>query len=241
MGADVHVRPKKSRTVTRTRGRSAKTLVALLACASLTSCAADSDTALVGKLLLQQISGAAPQKISREQAAAIPYASMGLQLGSGPEALLVLGAATPEQRDWYAGDQIVVITRLGRVIQTVGLPYDLGGAHPLPANSPAGNAGAATAGSSVLVADFPDLGIFGARINCEEKTMGMEAVEILGADISVRHDVEHCIADTMDWQFDNDFWRDPQTGYVWRSLQHIHPKSPPVILEVFRPEQNGPG
>jgi hypothetical protein len=42
----------------------------------------------------------------------------------------------------------------------------------------------------------------------------------------------------MRWNFDNEYWTDKMTGYVWRSSQHIHPKAPPLILEVLRPEQN---
>ena len=214
-------------------------IVALLLGAFLGACTADTDTALVGKLLMQQITGGASQRITLEQAAAVPFATMGLRLGSGPEAMLVLGSATPQELDWYAGDQVVVITRMGRVIRTVGLPYDLGGAHAVPASSADG--GPSVARETVFLTDFPDLGVFGARIRCTETVAGNETIQILGTDIAVRHDVDHCVADTMDWHFDNNLWRDPQTGYIWRSSQYIHPKSPPLILEVLRPEQNRPG
>lgn len=213
---------------------------ALLVCAALAACAGESDTALIGSLLWQRLSGAPAQKISRDVATAIPYATMGLQLGSGPEVLLVLGTATTQQLDWYAGDQAVIVTQAGRVIRTVGLPYDLGGVRPLAGASMSTDK-AGDARETVLLMDFPDLGAFGALVRCTRIDRGNETVDILGADIPVRHEVERCSAQTLDWNFQNDFWRDPQTGYVWRSSQHIHPKSPPVILEALRPEQNGPG
>ena len=71
--------------------------------------------------------------------------------------------------------------------------------------------------------------------------MGDDSIEIFGSRIPTRHIVEHCIVQVLRWNFDNEFWQDRTSGYVWRSSQHIHPKSPPLILEVLRPEQNGPG
>jgi hypothetical protein len=89
--------------------------------------------------------------------------------------------------------------------------------------------------------DFPDLGIFGATAQCSQKDMGDEDVEIFGSRIATRHIVEHCTVEAMRWSFDNEFWKDKTSGYIWRSSQYIHPKSPPLILEVLRPEQNNPG
>jgi hypothetical protein len=70
--------------------------------------------------------------------------------------------------------------------------------------------------------------------------MGDDNVEIFGSRIPTRHIVEHCTVEALKWNFDNEFWKDRTSGYVWRSSQHIHPKSPPIILEVLRPEQNSP-
>jgi hypothetical protein len=68
--------------------------------------------------------------------------------------------------------------------------------------------------------------------------MAEETISILGSAIPAVHIVDHCAVPAMRWNFDNDYWIDKGSGYVWRSSQHIHPKSPPVVLEVFRPEQN---
>jgi hypothetical protein len=84
--------------------------------------------------------------------------------------------------------------------------------------------------------DFPDMGVFGAVAQCTNQDQGEETVTILGGDIATRHVVEHCSVPVMRWSFDNDYWQDPRTGYVWRSRQYVHPKSPPIVLEVFRPE-----
>src|SRR5258706_98771 len=118
---------------------------------ALAGCAGDSDLAQAGNLIFNSLDKSA-EKIPRERAAAVPYATMGIELGSSAQALLMFVAC--------------------------GVP--------------------------------------------------------------VRHIVEHCTVDALRWSFDNEYWEDRMSGYVWRSSQHIHPKSPPLILEVLRPEQNNP-
>jgi len=178
-------------------------------------------------------------KIPRERAAAVPYASMGLELGSSTQVMLVLGTTMGDELDWFAGENLFVATNHGRVTRTVGLPYDLGGVQPVntPAGPAKGTPGAPLMRSSL---DFPDLGVFGAIAECSRRNMGDDSVQILGASLPTRHIVEHCEVQVLRWKFDNDFWEDRTSGYIWRSRQYIHPKSPPLILEVLRPEQNTP-
>src|SRR5205085_402547 len=111
----------------------------------------------------------------------------------------------------------------------------------LASNSPIDSVPAGTSASVVRFSlDFPDLGIFSAPAECARRNAGDDAVTIFGADIPTYRVVEHCAVPAMKWSFDNQFWVDRMTGYVWRSSQHIHPKSPPIVLEVFRPEQINP-
>jgi hypothetical protein len=204
-------------------------------------CSTDSDAVQAGNVLWDYISGNS-QKISLEQAAAIPYATMGMAYGSGPQALLVLGAATPDEADWYGGERLFVATRRGQVIRTVGMPYDLGGIHAAldgpqgaPPQSPV------DLQPSRMLFDFPDLGVFSAVADCSRTDRGDDNIEILGTQIPTRHIVEHCDVPVLNWKFNNEFWVDATTHYVWRSSQYIHPKSAPIVLEVLRPEQTSPG
>jgi hypothetical protein len=204
----------------------------------LVSCA-DSDVVQLGNFVVDSFDKSA-QKIPRERAATIPYATMGMELGSSPQGLLILGTIAQDELDWFAGEQVFVRTRNGRVIRTAGLPYDLGGLRDLSADLARRGAGSNSAIQQYSL-DFPDLGIFGATAQCSPKDMGDDNVEIFGSRIPTRHIVEHCTVEAMRWNFDNEFWKDRTSGYVWRSSQHVHPNSPPLVLEVLRPEQNKPG
>lgn len=41
-------------------------------------------------------------------------------------------------------------------------------------------------------------------------------------------------ARSLRWSFDNEYWLDFQSGYVWRSIQHFSPDSDPIAIEVFK-------
>jgi hypothetical protein len=203
----------------------------------LTACTADSDVVRVGSFLYDSVAGS-NEKVSRERAAAIPYATMGLEVGSSAQGLLILGTTMGDELDWFAGENLFVATRHGHVIRTIGLPYDLGGVQPL--NPGSTNQQQKIGNIMVFAMDFPELGIFGARSECSRRIIGDENVEILGAPVATRHVIEHCEVQALKWKFDDDFWEDRTSGYVWRSRQHIHPKSPPITLEVLRPEVAAP-
>ena len=214
--------------------RSGSALAALF----LAACSVNSDLERVGGFLLNSVTGS-NAKVSREQAAAVPYATMGLELGASNQALLILGTTMGDELDWFAGENLFVATKNGRVIRTLGLPYDLGGIQPINTSIVDQNKNLPVPVLSFSI-DFPDLGIFGATAECSLGNMREESVEILGAPIPTLHVIEHCEVRALKWTFDNDFWKDRTSGYVWRSRQYVHPKSPPIILEVLRPEENRP-
>jgi hypothetical protein len=177
-----------------------------------------------------QITGETPV-VTREQAAAIPYASIGVQSGNSNQVVLVLGTIQDGSAQWLSR-QILVTTRDGRIVETAGFPnnltkMDFAGGPPLP------RAGTRYA----LLFDLEDLGVFGARAECAMADKGPEAVTILGANIPTRHLVEDCDMHLIGWSFENEFWLDAKTGFVWQSIQYVHPKLPPLTVQVFRPPQ----
>ncbi|GEM_PF-1413873 len=217
-------------------GRRGYRWIAVTSALVLSACGVDSDVVQTANFIIQSVDRTVP-KVTRDAAAAVPYATMGVELGDSAEVLVVLGSAVSDDLDWYAGDQVFIRTRRGRIVRTAGLPYDLGGLQSLPAGADESR----NAGQASFALDYPDLGIFSAPALCTRKDAGDENVEILGAQIATRHVVEHCEVTALRWHFDNDFWQDRMSGYIWRSRQYIHPKSPPLTLEVLRPEQRGPG
>jgi hypothetical protein len=90
----------------------------------------------------------------------------------------------------------------------------------------------------VLVLDYQDLRLVGAGADCRASDRGEEAIEILGTALTTRHVVEACEIRIIDWSFENEFWVDPDTGFVWQSSQYVHPKLSPLTFRVLRPPQS---
>lgn len=202
-------------------------------CLTVSACGTDNETMRMGQLVLQAMQGREAQMVTRERAADIPYASAGLQLGDGDQGLLVLGTAIPPNLEWYGGEEIMVRTRDGRIVRTAGLPYDLGGLEIEPAPAAAG------ATSYRLRYDFPDLGVFGAIGECTVQQTRAATIQILGASLSTQHTTERCSVPSLNWRFQQEFWRDAASRTVWRTRQHLHPRLPAVTLETFRPAAAG--
>ncbi|MGH6828122.1 MAG: YjbF family lipoprotein, partial [Rhizomicrobium sp.] len=166
------------------------------------------------------LSGAS--RITRAEAAAIPYASLGYRLNDGPEQLLVLATDIGGEQLWTSARHVVLVTRNGRLVRTVGLTHDVSAVTPqrqqqlLPlvdvVDRPL---------RSVRLEDFPDLGFYGVPVTCVASSQGLQTIVILGEGISTRKVDEACRSDALDWSFTDSYWLDPEDGVVWRSIQHL--------------------
>ena len=174
--------------------------------------------------------------VTRDQAAAIPYASLGYRLNGGPEMLLVLATNSNGQLLWTSSSHVVLSTQDGRITRTAGLPHDLGALVPMRGPSLPAPA-TALEGPSLnnLAADFPDIGRYAVPIACRLSAKRRETITILGQPIATVRVDEDCLSTNPGWRFRNSYWLDSGSKFVWRSLQHIHPKGDTLEIEIFRP------
>ena len=175
-------------------------------------------------------------RVTRQQAAAIPYASMGYTVDGGNQSLLVLATDSGGELLWTSAAHVVIVTREGRIVRTVGLGHDLSGVttrdqRPLPAPAAAIN-GPFT---STRLEDFPEQGLYGVLVSCRAHLVGRQSIKILGQAVPVLRVDETCTSRKPDWSFTDNFWVDGDKGLVWRSRQHIHPDGGIVETEIFRP------
>jgi hypothetical protein len=175
-------------------------------------------------------------RITREQAAAIPYASLGYSMDEGNQGLLVLATDSGGNLLWTSAAHVVIVTRDGRIVRTVGLGRDLSN---LTSRDERGLTppSAAIRGpfTSTRLEDFPDLGLYGVRVSCLASLAGRQSIKILGQAIATLRVNEACSSRDPDWSFTDSFWVDKDNGFVWRSHQHIHPQGTSIDIEIFRP------
>jgi hypothetical protein len=175
-------------------------------------------------------------RITRAQAAAIPYASMGYRLNGDREQLVVLATDANGEQLWTSSAHIVIVTRGGRIARTVGLGHDISGMTPkigqqLP------DIAAALKGEVTYtrLEDFPDLGVFGVELTCTLSQRGAQTIVTLGHGIATRRVDDVCHSTDKKWSFMDTYWIDPGNGLVWRSRQHLNPKGDVIQTEILRP------
>jgi hypothetical protein len=188
------------------------------------------------QVLRQSFSGSFGSKaVTRDRAAAVPYASLGYRLNGGPESMIVLATDNGGEELWTSSAHIVIVTQDGSVKRTVGLPHDLGQWTPARGSSLLPPVAALTSPQTVtLLADFPDRGSYSSAVTCHLAAAGPETVTILGRAIATTRVNEDCDAPQLKWQFRNSYWLDGD-HFVWRSVQHIHPSGDTLDIEIFRP------
>lgn len=171
------------------------------------------------------------RRVTLAEAAAAPYASLGVRVGNSNQVMLLLAADDGRQRIWSSAARIAVTTRNGRIVRTAGLGHNLAGYQVRQDTLEPG-------GVRVIrwQGDFPDIGLYSIPITCRDRPAGDETIKILGADIHTRRVDEKCSAGGgLDWSFKNTYWIDPRSGLVWRSIQHVNPKLAALELEILRP------
>jgi hypothetical protein len=174
--------------------------------------------------------------VTRDQAAAIPYASMGYALDGGNQIMLVLATDSGGEMLWTSVAHIVIVTRQGRIVRTVGLGHDLSGLTTRSNGAlPAPSAAIQAPFTSTRLEDFPELGLYGILVSCRAHLVGRQSIKILGQAVATFRIDEACQSGKLEWSFTDSFWVDSDSGLVWRSSQHVHPKGGLVETEIFRP------
>jgi hypothetical protein len=165
-----------------------------------------------------------------------PYAFIAVRLGRAPRATLALAYYDGADRQWMAGNEVMLVTREGRLVRTVGLPEDLGGTTGLAGSDPLA-AGLHRlkdeAGPMVKYVDLPGRNQYGTAVTLRYVREGEEAIEILEQTHQTVRVREEFTAGK--WTGTNLYWADATTGFVWKSVQHVAPDLPPLEIEVLKP------
>ena len=207
-------------------------LCAALSLGTLAGCSSSNGSADTKSLMtIFRLVFAPPQRVTIKQAAGIPYATIGIRLGNSAQAIATLATDNGAQRLWASGQKVMIATtHSGQIQRTVGLPYNL------TWTVPAGPDGTApSAKRTAWSADFADMGIYAATIQCDVVAAANVQISVLGNRITTRRTNLRCTAPQLNWSFQNAYWTDLQTGTVWRSVQHVHPKLDPIEIETLRP------
>lgn len=174
--------------------------------------------------------------LTRQQVDAIPYASLAVRMGKSAQALLILASIDDDRLEWVSHDHEILITRRGRVVRTVGLPQDLDHTEFLTPD-PVGSAPKRDAAmpECLRALDIGPRVAAGVVVRSTFENAGPDDLTILGRRYRTNVWEEKNAAPDLAWEFTNAYWADAESGYVWKSIQHVAPKLPPLEMIVFRP------
>lgn len=200
------------------------------------SACSDNFLEIIGDNLRLAVTGQISPIIPRARIDAIPYASMAAKIGRGPRGLMILGRVEGQELHWISADRVVFVTRHGRLVRTAGLPANLKGTRlvdldPLEAL----DNGQRSAGPFRRLVDLAPPDNYGIMITSSFESLGQESVVIAELLFDTEVFRERCTARDFDWTFENRYWVDPDSGLIWKSIQHIHPDIPRVELELLKP------
>jgi hypothetical protein len=183
--------------------------------------------------IVSQAFGGRSPGVTIQDAAAIPFASIGIRVGDSTEGILVLATNNPQQQLWTSASHIVLQTENGRIMRTAGLEHNRTEIHLVKGAS--GGPPLQGSAETQWEEDFGDLHLYSVLVTCHSVVIGPEGVPNFTSRIPTIHVDEQCHSDTIDWTFTNSYWISPKDGFTWRSIQHISPKLDPLEIELLRP------
>lgn len=176
-------------------------------------------------------------QLTQASVAKIPYATIGVKVGRQPKALLVLSRFQQSNLHWLSADHVALVTNGGRLVKTAGFPADLKATFTYNSDPVlTGGLHKVVNGYRLMRAvDMQPEDRHSVRIDSIFRTDGRESIKIMGTTLDTVRVTERAAADAIDWKFENTYWVDPKSGFVWKSIQHFVPELPPAVIEVFRP------
>jgi len=204
---------------------------------SLGACANISEFAELKKATELAVFGVPDIAIERANIDKLPYASIRAKMGPSGRVIMILGRYDGPDLHWISADYVALATRKGRIVKSAGLPETLANTI-FVGPDPIITRGANQWDAPVPARRFVDIepgAHYGIIIASTIERIGVEEIEILGR----RHQTillrERAYAAHLDWSFENYFWLDMETGFVWKSIQHVTPSLPPIEIETLKP------
>ncbi len=175
--------------------------------------------------------------IDRETVGKLPYATIRAKIGKGPKVILGLAEKRGQNLYWITYDGLLLVTRGGRLMATVGLPEDLHRTHFFgPDLVEGGLHNLIEPFESTRVLDFGMEGRFSMQVDSVLSPIGETVIRILDLDFETVLVQEENTARAQNWRFKNLFWADKFNGRIWKSRQYVARGMPPLEIELLKPE-----
>ena len=169
---------------------------------------------------------------TREFVERIPYASSLISFNNQNKILIILESQNSLGNYWISSDGVRFKENNGRINQTIGLPNDL-----LSIERPEIDFQEIIDKKQINYITYysykkPVLN--NLKIFVSSRSLGESKITILGKVKEVILIEEELYSEAVNWRVKNKYWIDPQTSFVWKSIQSWSPKLPELVIEVTK-------
>ncbi len=170
--------------------------------------------------------------ISRDLVNSIPYASALISFGTKQKSLVILGKKENSVNTWISADKIIFEEKNGIIIRTVGLPNDL--FQKLGPKRYDYSEIIKKEQANSFYYSFRKPTLNNLKVETLSRFVRKENVSILGHHKELLLIEETLLSKKINWKRTNQYWVDPKSFFVWKSIQHLSPRLPPLIIEVTK-------
>ena len=159
----------------------------------------------------------------------IPFASIKVRIGNGPEALMILQRVNGDEYTWVSADEVYLVIKNGKIIKTQGLPNNLFE----KLTSFQGWKNILDKDELISYYSFSNPEFNNLKVLSQYSSSGNAELELTFGKKQLSLVNERILAKSIGWKKTNSYWLD-DNGFVWRSTQHISPRLPPIYYEVTK-------
>lgn len=199
------------------------------------ACSPTSTMGMLRDTLASALSDNAAYPRTRAQVEALPYAQLGIRIGTSERGILVLAQVQNGTLHWYSADRAMIVTRGQRILKSVGLSQDLLGTQLLTADLQDLYEADPSAIDGVQTRRSIDTGVArGQHIQASYTVEGEERITILDESFDTVRVRETFRFPVTGKAAINHHWMSRRSPLIWRSRQWLNEALPPVEIEVLK-------
>lgn len=173
------------------------------------------------------------------EAQQLPYATLRVNLAERSPALMPLGYLSPQQQKWYSKDSYGFTTENARITQIYNVDSEISSIKPSPLWQQLRLSSIKLNQSVTLpiLIDYLSLKRIGVKASVTIHGDGYEIRQLFGQNVRLFRVSEQIVIPSMKYEYTNYYWRDPQSGFIWESIQKWGPDVPKIYYQVLKPWQ----
>ncbi len=183
-------------------------------------------------------------EFTEEEALALKYATLVVSIDGDSNISMPLGYLEEDQQKWFSKDLFSLQTQNGRIIRLLNTPHDADleivdndalrhWSWKRFLQSPNGDEQVLR--SLQINIDYLNRRHFGVPATLNLISEGLEERRHLGRNVRLMRVRESLNVPALNYFHNNFYWIDPESGFVWQSMQKWGPDSPEFYYEVVKP------